>query len=68
MLALSHDAVRIRSPLSALKRSPGFWFLVAGAADAAIVLGGFTGLALLGALAAACAFLWPTLQKALRSW
>jgi hypothetical protein len=66
MLALSHDAVR--SPLAALKTSPGFWFLIAGAADAAIVVGGYTGLALLVVVAIAGAAFWPSLQRMLRSW
>jgi hypothetical protein len=68
MYALSHDAVRLKSPLSALKASPGFWFLMAGIADAAIVVGGYTGLALLAALAVTGAVLWPTLERILRSW
>jgi len=69
MLALSHGAFGPKStPLSVLKKSPGFWFLVAAVADGAIVAGGLAGLAVLGLAAIAGAVLWPTLEKALRTW
>jgi hypothetical protein len=68
MYALSHDADRLKSPLSALKASPGFWFLVAGIADAVILAGGLKGVALLGVLAVAGALYWPSLERIVRSW
>jgi hypothetical protein len=68
MYALSHNADRLKSPLSALKASPGFWFLVAGAADAVIIAGGLKGLAILGVLAVAGTIFWPTLERIVRSW
>jgi hypothetical protein len=69
MFALSHDEFGFKStPLSPLKTSPGFWFLVAAVADGIIVWGGLAGLVMLGVLAVAGVLLWPTLAKVLRSW
>jgi hypothetical protein len=68
MFALLHDEFGLKSPLSQLMRSPGFWFLIAGAADAAIVVGGFAGLAAVVVLAIAGAIFWPRLERLVRSW